>query len=54
LRDVAKRIIWRFCWGFWGKWRFGVVFLWSGCGELCGKDGFRNAVETVMDFLHEF
>src|SRR6202044_3095038 len=27
---------WCFCWGFWGNWCFGVVFLWSCCGETGG------------------
>jgi hypothetical protein len=28
-----------FCWGFWGNWCFGVVFLWTVFGGLSGKDG---------------
>jgi hypothetical protein len=35
------------------KWRFGVVFLWTSCGELAGKDGLLNVVFRDAFFLQE-
>jgi hypothetical protein len=31
-----------------------VVFLWTSCGELCGKDGLRNALSDQLSFLQFF
>jgi hypothetical protein len=41
----------RFYWDFWEKRLLGVVFLWTSCGGLSGKDGFWDVVFGVRDFL---
>jgi hypothetical protein len=43
-----------FCWGFWGNWCFDVVFLWTGCGGLGGKDGLWDDGFLKWDFLQVF
>jgi hypothetical protein len=40
--------------GFWEKRVLNVVFLWTRCGELHGKDGFRNTLFGESSFLQIF
>jgi hypothetical protein len=44
----------RFIRGFWDFWCFDVVFLWSACGVLRGKDGFQIYVFRALIFLQFF
>jgi len=44
----------RFCWGFWGNWVFGVVFLWLSRGGLGGNRGLWVRVFQGLWILQFF
>jgi len=48
---VAKA---RFIRGFCDFWCFIVVFLWSGCGEMRGKDGLRMCAFRASKIMQIF
>jgi hypothetical protein len=53
----GKILLWwnmGFTGGFAEKWVLDVVFLWSCCGFMCGKDGRWNDVFPTLKIMQEF